>query len=134
MRKLRPNGWGFLFIEWPTSVGVCHQVFATDKAEYGDIVVLVEDAQGAEDFVDGRATGGYVVYNEHILLADDGAELFVRFAGKLEKLHHVGAEPALPHVLGNGEVVFLMDEVEHLVDGLLGFIFLGCGIARTAVF
>ena len=38
--------------------GVCqlassgHQVFAAKRAEYGDIVVLVEDAQGAEDFVD----------------------------------------------------------------------------------
>ena len=28
-----------------------HQVLATNKAEDGDVVVLVEDAEGAQDFV-----------------------------------------------------------------------------------
>ena len=75
------------------------------------------------------ATGGYVVYHEHILLTDESAELLVLLAGKFKKLHHVGTDATIPHVLGNGEVVLLMDEAKHLIDRLLGFIFLGCSIA-----
>ena len=49
-------------------------------------------------------------------------------------MSHVRTEAALLHVLGDGEIVFLMNEVEHVVDGLAHFLLLGFGISGSPIF
>ena len=57
-----------------------HQVLSAYQAEDGDGVVFVEYPERPEDFVQGGAAGGYVVYDEDVLVPDGGAEftMFVR--------------------------------------------------------
>lgn len=57
-----------------------HQVLAAEEAEDGDGVVFVEYSERPEDFVQGGTAGGYVVYDEDVLVFDGCAEftMFVR--------------------------------------------------------
>ena len=111
-----------------------HQILPSDQAKDGDFVVLIEDTEGSQNLVQGRSAGGYIVDNQHVLLADGGAKSFVCFGGKLQEIHHIRAETALFHVLSNGEIVLFMDKVKHLVDRLLGFFLLCLGVTTAAVF
>lgn len=60
-----------------------HQVLAAEEAEDGDGVVLVEYSECPEDFVQGGAAGGAVVYDEDVLVPDGGAEFTMFLRGGL---------------------------------------------------
>ena len=112
---------------------LCHQILTADEAEDGDGVVLIEDAEGAEDFIEGGAAGGDVVYDENVLLANGGTELLVCRRRESQEMGHVWTKTTLLHVLGDGEIVLTMDEVEHLADGLPHLFLLGLRITGTPI-
>ena len=111
------------------SEGIGHEVVATDEAEDADAVVLVEDAQGAQNLTEGASAGGDVVDDEHVLLADGGAQLLVSLGRKAKELGHVGAETAFLDIARDGEVVLVVDEVEHLLDAVAYLLLLCLGVA-----
>ena len=111
-----------------------HQVLAAEEAEDGDGVIFVEYSESPEDFVQSGAAGGYVVYDEDVLIPDGGAEGPVFLCGEFQELEHIWAEFALLHVFCNGEVVFAVDEIHHLANGSKSFVFLCLGVSGTAVF
>lgn len=47
-----------------------HQVLSSYQAEYRDGVVFVEYSESPEDFIQGGAAGGNVVYDEDVLIPD----------------------------------------------------------------
>ena len=67
------------------------------------------------------------------MLTNGLAKKLVGFVSELQELHHVRTETAFLYVLSYREIVLLVDEVEHLLNGLFHFFFLLLRVTWTAI-
>lgn len=116
----------------PRNIG--HQIFSADEAEDGDAVIFIEDTEGTKHLAQCRPAGGNIVDDQHVLLTDSSAKLFVSLGCKPKEFRHIRTEAALFYILGNGKIVLPVNKVKHLAYLLADLFLLFFRISGPAVF
>ena len=55
-----------------------HKIPATNKAEYGDAIVLIQDSEGTEHLTQCGTAGSHIVDHKNVLLTDCDAKLGIK--------------------------------------------------------